>query len=239
MSPDSAIVATAAIATVAALGVVLRPFRTHEAFWAVGGAALMVAAGLLSCGAALAAAGKGLDVYLFLAGMMLLAEVARREGLFDAVAAFAVTRAGGSPRRLFALVYAAGVVVTAFLSNDATAVVMTPAVLAAARRAKADPLPHLFACAFVANAASFVLPISNPANLVLYAGHAPALGDWLARLALPSALAIAAAFASLGWAERRALGGDCAREAEGPKLGAAGKAAVAGLVASAVALPLV
>ena len=32
---------------------------------------------------ALAAIGKGTDVYLFLTGMMLLAELARREGLFD------------------------------------------------------------------------------------------------------------------------------------------------------------
>ncbi len=29
------------------------------------------------------AAGKGVDVYFFLIGMMLLAEVARKEGLFD------------------------------------------------------------------------------------------------------------------------------------------------------------
>ena len=39
---------------------------------------------------ALAAAGKGTDVYFFLVGMMLLAEVARKEGLFDWLAAQAV-----------------------------------------------------------------------------------------------------------------------------------------------------
>ena len=39
---------------------------------------------------ALAAAGKGTDVYFFLVGMMLLAEVARQEGLFDWLAAQAV-----------------------------------------------------------------------------------------------------------------------------------------------------
>ena len=72
---------------------------------------------------------------------------------------------------LFLLVYVTGVVITTFLSNDATAVVLTPAVYAAARTAKAEPLPLLFACALIANAASFVLPISNPANLVLYGGQ--------------------------------------------------------------------
>ena len=36
----------------------------------------------------------------------------------------------------------------------------------------------IIACALIANAASFVLPISNPANLVLYGGTMPPLGQW-------------------------------------------------------------
>ena len=69
---------------------------------------------------------------------------------------------------------------TVFLSNDATAVVLTPAVAAAARTAEVKrPLPYLVVCAFIANAASFVLPISNPANLVIYGSHMPPLLHWL------------------------------------------------------------
>ncbi len=120
--------------------------------------------------------------------MMLLAEVARQEGLFDWLAAVATKRAKGSPGRLFLLIYLVGTVVTVFLSNDAAAVVLTPAVAAAVKTAKAkDPLPYLFICAFIANAASFVLPISNPANLVIYGAHMPPLLQWLPRFALPSA----------------------------------------------------
>ena len=221
--------AVAAIVIVATAGVILRPFRTPEAPWAVGGAALLVITGLLPISGALAGLGKSLDVCLFLAGMMLLAETARREGLFDWVAAFAVNQAAGSPDALFSLVYAAGVVVTAFLSNDATAVVLTPAVFAAARRARTDPLPHLFACAMVANAASFVLPISNPANLVLYASHPPPLVAWLGAFALASALAVAATFAALRWSERGALAGRCEVAVVQPRLTRGGWAALAGL----------
>jgi arsenical pump membrane protein len=206
---EAARIIAAAIVVAALLCVLVRPFRLPEAVWAVAGAVLLVACGLLPIAAAAVGLGKSLDVCLFLTGMMLLAEVARREGLFDAVAAFAVAHARGSPRRLFALVYAAGVIITVFLSNDATAVVLTPAVFAAARKARTAPLPHLFACAFVANAASFVLPISNPANLVLYASHPPALAQWLGRFALASALSILATFAALAWAERADLRGDC------------------------------
>jgi arsenical pump membrane protein len=55
--------------------------------WAGFGAVLLIALGLLSPGNGLEAVGKGLDVYLFLIGMMLLSEVARGECLFDVVSA--------------------------------------------------------------------------------------------------------------------------------------------------------
>ena len=69
------------------------------------------------------------------------------------------------------------------LSNDATAIVLTPAVYAATRAAGATPLPYLFVCAFIANAASFVLPISNPANLVVFGERMPHLTEWLRQFA--------------------------------------------------------
>jgi arsenical pump membrane protein len=65
--------------------------------------------------------------------------------------------------------------VTACLSNDATAVALTPAVYAVLRKAKGEPLPCRFACVCIADAASFVLPISNPANLDVFGDHLPAL----------------------------------------------------------------
>ena len=127
-----------AAATALVLG---RPFGWPEAVWAVLGAALLLALGLMPASAALAAVGEGADVYLFLIGMMLLSETARAHGLFDWVAATAVRHAKGSTLRLFGLVYLTGIVTTTFLSNDATAVVLTPAVLAAAKKSKAEPLP--------------------------------------------------------------------------------------------------
>jgi arsenical pump membrane protein len=75
--------ATWGIAALATGGVIIRPWRLPEAVWAVVGAAALVASGLLSWTDALAGIGRGVDVYLFLTGMMLLAELARVEGLFD------------------------------------------------------------------------------------------------------------------------------------------------------------
>ena len=193
------------VAAAVVLGIVLRPWRLPEYTWAIAGAVALLLAGVLSPGLALGAIGKGKDVYLFLIGMMTLAELARREGLFDWLAALAVNHANGSAQRLFDLVFLVGIGVTVLLSNDATAVVLTPAVYAAARAAKASPLPYLFICAFVANAASFVLPISNPANLVVFGSHMPPLHVWLLQFGLPSVAAIALTYAMLRLTQRKPL----------------------------------
>ena len=226
------------IAALATAGVIIRPFNWPEFIWAVAGAVALVVFGLLPWTDALTGIGKGTDVYLFLTGMMLLSEIARQEGLFDWLAAVATRRAKGSATRLFLLIYLVGTVVTAFLSNDAAAVVLTPAVAAAVKTAKAkDPLPYLFICAFIANAASFVLPISNPANLVIYGSHMPPLLQWLPRFAIPSILSIVATFVVLRLTQAKALKADeIEADVEVPALKGTGKLAGAGLGLTAVAL---
>jgi arsenical pump membrane protein len=197
-------------------GVILRPFFWPEFIWAVAGAVLLVLLGLLSWPDAIAGIEKGTDVYLFLTGMMLLAELARQEGLFDWLAAYAARHANGSATRLFTLVFAVGTVVTIFLSNDATAVVLTPAVAAVVKAARVErPLPYLLVCAFIANAASFVLPISNPANLVIYGSHMPPLLHWLPSYALPSAVSILATYLMLWRRCRQRSTYRCCRRAGG------------------------
>jgi arsenical pump membrane protein len=225
------------IAAVATAGVSLRPFRLPEAIWAVSGAVLLLMLGLIAPADAIRGVANGADVYLFLLGMILLAEIARIHGLFDWLAAHATQLSKGSAHRLFLLTYVVGTIVTAFLSNDATAVVLTPAVAAAVKAAKADdPLPYLLICAFVANAASFVLPISNPANLVIYRSLMPPLAIWLARFLLPSLLSIVATFFVLRWTQRRALRQGVAVAVNVPILTRGGQAAGVGVVITAAVL---
>ena len=229
MPPSDAILAWVIIA-LAAAGVIVRPFRLPEAIWAVAGAAALVLLHLLPWSDAVNGMRKGIDVYLFLLGMMLIAELARREGLFDYLAAYAVEHARGSPQRLFLLIYAVGILVTVLLSNDATAIVLTPAVYAATRAAGAAPLPYLFVCAFIANAASFVLPISNPANLVVFREHMPHLFDWLRMFALPSVASIAVTYVVLRISQRRALAAEQIESRVGtPHLSYGGKLTAIGI----------
>lgn len=183
----------------------IRPRGIAEVYWVGGGALLLILLRLMPIRLAGHAIYEGLDVYLFLTGMMLVSELAREQGVFDWVATITVRGADGSCARLFLLVYAAGTLVTIFMSNDATAVVLTPAILAAVRKAKVEPLPYLFACALVANAASFVLPIANPANLVVFHTGMPPLGRWLLAFGVPSLVSILVTYTAMRWIFREPL----------------------------------
>ena len=208
----------------------LRPRGVAEAYWIGGGALLLVVLRLVPLRLAGHAIAEGMDVYLFLTGMMLLSELAGHYGVFDWMASVAAEHARGSPVRLFTLIYGVGTLVTIFMSNDATAVVLTPAVLAAVRKSKAEPLPHLFACAMIANAASFVLPISNPANLVVFRTQMPSLLHWLASFGVPSVLSIAATYAVVRWCFRRELRNNVAEKEERTHLSGNGKLVLSGMV---------
>ncbi|HEY5367477.1 MAG TPA: arsenic transporter [Hanamia sp.] len=225
------------ISLLAIVGVIIRPFKMPEAVWAVSGAILLIAFRLISPSDGLSGVLKGLDVYLFLTGMMLLAESAREEKLFDWLAAKATKLSKGSANRLFLLIYMVGTGVTIFLSNDATAVVLTPAVAAAMKAAKVEkPLPYLLICAFIANAASFVLPISNPANLVIYGRHIPPLMQWLPQYIAPSVVAIVVTFFMLRFTQRKQLRQKIQTTILLPELTTGGKTALYGIGATSAIL---
>src|ERR1700689_394394 len=206
-----------------------RPRGIPEVWWISGGAFLLIALRLVPLRLAGQGVAKGSDVYLFLIGMMLLSELAREQGVFDWAAAVAVRGAKGSCSRLFLLVYSVGTLVTIFMSNDATAVVLTPAILTAVRKAKVSPLPYLFVCALIANAASFVLPISNPANLVVFHTGMPPLWTWLADFGVPSLLSILVTFLVMRLLFRDELCKSIECKVEDAKLSGNGKLVLAGL----------
>lgn len=213
-----------------------RPYGVPEFVWTVAGALLLCVLRLIPLKLAGYAVAEGIDVYLFLTGMMLLSELAKRNGVFDWLANVAVKRANGSSRHLFTLIYGVGTAVTIFMSNDATAVVLTPAVLSAVKRAKAEPMPYLLTCALIANAASFVLPISNPANLVVFHASMPPIVKWLAMFMCPSIISIVATYFLLRWYSRKQLAAPCNGSDVGVHLSPLGKISLFGILAVAVVL---
>ncbi|MCU1314024.1 MAG: Citrate transporter [Acidobacteriaceae bacterium] len=224
------------IVGVSILLMLARPRGVAEVYWIGAGAVLLIALRLVPLRLALRAAAEGTDVYLFLFGMMLLSEVAREHSVFDWLSSVALRQARSSRVRLFTLIYGIGTLVTIFMSNDATAVVLPPAILAAVRKAKVPPLPYLFACALIANAASFVLPISNPANLVVFHNGMPPLAQWLRSFGMPSVLSIATTYAVMRVVFRADLRGSTNLEDGSKALNRDGKIVLAGVALMAVVL---
>jgi arsenical pump membrane protein len=93
-------------------------------------------------------------------------------------------------------------------------------------------------CAFIANAASFVLPISNPANLVFFGNHMPPLLSWLGQFGLPSIFSIGATYVSLHLTQRRFLQQQISRDVIVPKLSTGGRLTACGIAITAPALLL-
>lgn len=208
----------------------IRPRGIQEPYWIGSGAILLVTLRLVPLKLAGKAVAEGTDVYLFLIGMMLLSELASAHGVFDWLSTVALHGANGSCTRLFTLIYAIGTVVTIFMSNDATAVVLTPAILSVVRKAKVQPLPYLFTCALIANAASFVLPISNPANLVVFHHEMPPLGRWLLAFGVPSILSISTTYLVIRLVFRGDLAAQINQAADAEQLSGNGKIVLCGLV---------
>ncbi|BBL78502.1 arsenical pump membrane protein [Rubrobacter xylanophilus] len=171
--------------------VLFRPGGVGEAWWAVSGGLLAVALGLIGPGEALEALGGAREAFMLLAGMMLLGGVAERAGFFGWVAALAARAGGGRTWLLFVMVFLAGSAVTAGLSLDATAAVLTPIVCAMVARLGLRALPFAFACVYAANTASLFLPISNLTNLLAYDALDLGFVRFAGVMFLPGLLAVA------------------------------------------------
>ena len=175
--------------------VILRPRGIHEAWWTAGGAAIAVLFNLVSAGQVAGTMAETKDVLLFLLALLILAALIEASGFFDWAAIRAAELAHGDPRKLYRNMFLLGSAITATLSLDTTAVILTPVVVAAVQRLKLPARPYVLLCAFISNFASLLLPVSNLTNLLFaHAFHLDFLA-YTARMILPQAAALAVTYA--------------------------------------------
>ncbi|WP_345529435.1 SLC13 family permease [Nocardioides endophyticus] len=105
-------------------------------------------------------------VVLFLVTILVVADVCARAELFAAAAARVRDAGGGRAVPIFTGVFLLAAAVTAVLSLDATVVLLTPVVVAAAVSSGTSYRPGAHACLRMANSASLLLPVSNLTNLL-------------------------------------------------------------------------
>jgi arsenical pump membrane protein len=188
--------------------VLFRPRGVPEGVSALVGAVLMLATGLLNRGDIGVVFEQNVSVFEFFLGMMTLTTLAEQAHVFDWVADLAARMAGGSPRRLFINVFIIGTIISTFLTNDATALILTPVVYALVTKLRLEPLPYVFACTFIADTASMTLPVSNPINMILVQRFGGlSLGDFLHFLFLPGLCAILFNIGAFSWIFRDSLRG--------------------------------
>ncbi|MBI2830502.1 MAG: anion permease [Chloroflexi bacterium] len=176
---------------IALILIIVRPRPLNEATAAAIGAVLMLVAGIVSPGQVIEVLRLNANVLFFFLGLMLVSTVAEQAGFFQWSALKAVKLARGNSRNLLLVIFALGTIITAFFSNDATALILTPIVYAITTQLKLSPMPYVFACAFIANTASMLLPVSNPVNLLPVDRFAIPLAEYMRFLFVPSLLVIA------------------------------------------------
>ncbi len=184
-----------------------RPRRVPWWLLAVVVTVLVVVTGVLPAQDARALAERTLPVLVFVAALTVVAEMCAGAGLFDAAAALAARSAGGRRWVLWGLVVVLATVSTAVLSLDTTAVLLTPVVIALARRTHTPPLPMALAVVALANTASLVLPVSNLTNLLADHALRAAGVSFLSLLWAPALAAIVVTVVVLAVRDRRSLGG--------------------------------
>ena len=179
--------------------VLARPWGLSRAWWAALGGGVVLITGLVSPLQAVDMLSETADPLALLVGMMFLSAIADKAGFFDWSASLAVWAGGGRVWRLFALVFVVGCFVSAVLSLDATAIVLTPIVYSATSRLGLKPMPFMFACVYAANTASLFLPVSNLTNLLAHDAFGLGFARYALIMVLPATLAVVANILIFGW----------------------------------------
>ena len=165
--------------------------RLDRTLVALFGGFLIVVLGILDQQEAFAAV--DFNVIFLLAGMMVMAGALRKTGFFEYVAGHAIHLSRGEPFRLLVALAVLTAVLSAFLDNVTTVVLLTPVTLSITRTIRVNPVPYLLSEIFASNIGGTATLIGDPPNIMI--GSAAGLGfaDFLVNLA-PVIVVIMVAF---------------------------------------------
>jgi Na+/H+ antiporter NhaD/arsenite permease-like protein len=133
------------------------------------------------------------NVIFLLAGMMILAGILRRTGFFQWVAIRSVKISGGEPYRLLVVLSIVAAVLSAFLDNVTTVVLIAPVTLYIATVLRVSPLPFLISEILASNIGGTATLIGDPPNILIGSASGLDFGAFLANMG-PVALLVFLAF---------------------------------------------
>ena len=139
--------------------------RIHKTVAAMGGGVAMVLLGIVSQEHAFAHI--DFNVIFLLAGMMILAVIIRKTGVFGWMAVRAARFAGGDAYRILVVMCLITAVASAFLDNVTTVVLVGPITLFLAARLGMNPLPFIISEIFASNIGGAATLIGDPPNILI------------------------------------------------------------------------
>lgn len=146
--------------------------KIHRAVVAFAGAALIIILGILSQEEAV----RGIDFNTIglLVGMMIIVGITRRSGVFEYLAIKAAKLAKGEPVKILMLLTIITAVLSAFLDNVTTVLLIVPVTFAITKRLKINPMPFLLCEIIGSNIGGTATLIGDPPNIMI--GSATGLG---------------------------------------------------------------
>ncbi len=108
-----------------------------------------------------------LDTILLLAGMMVVVNIARESGLFEYIAIKTAKFSKGNPMKVLLLFSVVTAVVSAFLDNVTTVLLLTPMLIYITRQMDVSPVPFLLSEVFASNIGGTATLIGDPPNIMI------------------------------------------------------------------------
>ena len=145
------------------------------------------------------------NVIFLLAGMMIIANVMAKTGIFQWIAVEAVRRTQGRPYRLLVVTSVITAVLSAFLDNVTTVVLLTPITFFVAQRLGTSPVPFLISQVLASNIGGTATLIGDPPNLIIGSQMGKDFNDFLVNLAPVAAVALVVYLLMARWLFRDEL----------------------------------
>ena len=120
-----------------------------------------------------------LDTILLLAGMMIIVNTTRLSGLFEYIAIKTAKLAKGEPIRVLILFSVVTGLVSAFLDNVTTVLLLTPMLIYISRLMEVNPLPFLLSEIFASNMGGTATLIGDPPNIMIGSAVGLSFNDFL------------------------------------------------------------
>ena len=154
--------------------------RVNRSIIALLGAGLMIVLGVLDQDEAI----KGIDfnTIALLTGMMVLVSIARRSGMFESLAIWSAKRGRAEPWRILLILSISTAVLSAFLDNVTTVLLIAPVTLSVARRLGVPPYPFLFAEVLASNIGGTATLIGDPPNILIGSAAHLSFDDFVVHL---------------------------------------------------------